>query len=128
MSSYEDDLRAWAVATGSDGCTGVPDFFRACCDAHDYKYTLGETPRGVKVTKAEADQQFRDCIQARSRLRFLSPLSWWRWLAVRQFGRGVWQQTVASEQQKVARSVMGTGVTEAQAARLAILEVLRGGI
>ena len=91
MSSYRDALEAWAIANGSDGCTTPStQAFQVCCWEHDHAYVTGQTLRGVRVTKAEADQRFRDCIQAHSSLRWLSPLSWWRWLAVHWYGRGVW--------------------------------------
>lgn len=88
--SYTEELEAWGKTVGSDGCTVVPEFFRVCCLEHDRAYATGKTLRGVVVTKADADQRFRDCIQRHSTFRWLSPLSWWRWWAVRQFGRGVW--------------------------------------
>src|SRR5688572_320854 len=93
MASYEDELRAWAHTVGSDGCsTPALEFFQVCCWAHDFAYVNGKTIRGQVVSKAQADQQFRDCIQRHSTLRWLSPMSWWRWWAVRRFGRGVWRQ------------------------------------
>lgn len=91
MASYEDELEAWAKTVGSDGCTAVPDFFRVCCLGHDFAYCNGRTLRGAPMTKAQADQQFRDCIQRHSSFRWLSPMSWWRWWAVRRFGRGAWK-------------------------------------
>lgn len=63
-----------------DGCTGVPDFYKSCCDEHDEHYSTHD------ITRSEADQRFRDCIQQQSKLGKLSPLSWWRWAAVRSFG------------------------------------------
>lgn len=118
MASYEEQLEAWAKEAGSDGCSHVPDFYRMCCLEHDHSYSLGTTLRGVPVTKAQADQRFRDCIQARSSLRFLSPMSWWRWASVSIVGRGVWSRPLGLLDVR----------TEAQAARDAILsEVLGDG-
>jgi hypothetical protein len=121
MASYEEFLETWAAEHGSDGCTHSSDlFYRVCCLEHDFSYIHGETPRGVKVTKAQADQRFRDCIQAHSRLRFLSPMSWWRWVAVSRFGRGVWAKSPP-------QGLMGLGpaLAEAHAARDAMLNEAR---
>jgi hypothetical protein len=90
VSSYHDELQALAIAIGSDGCTHASDLAVECCWEHDWSYVTGMTPRGVAVTKAQADERFRDCLQAHSTCRWLSPLAWWRWLAVREFGRGIW--------------------------------------
>ncbi len=92
IASYREELEAWALAAGSDGCTAVPDFFRVCCLEHDHAYVTGATLRGVPVTKMEADMRFRDCIQRHSSFRWLSPMSWWRWFAVRKFGKGIWNK------------------------------------
>lgn len=92
MASYEEELEAWGRTVGSDGCTyPAMQVFRICCLAHDRAYATGFTIRGVRITKAQADQQFRDCIQRHSTFRWLSPMSWWRYWAVRRFGRGVWK-------------------------------------
>ena len=126
MASYAEQLRAWAVAAGSDGCTGVPDFFVVCCHEHDHVYQTGETLRGVPQTKAEGDQRFRDCVQRHSPLRELSPLSWVRWVGVRVLGRGIWaRRPRPSLAPREPLGVMDTStLTEAQTARLAMLEEL----
>lgn len=95
MPSYRDELEAWAAAAGSDGCSIVPEFYRVCCLEHDHAYQTGRTLHGVPMSKAQADQRFRDCIQAHSSFRWLSPLSWWRYWAVSLFGRGIWSADVA---------------------------------
>lgn len=87
MSSYHDELQALATSIGSDGCTHAAEFYQDCCLEHDVAYALGITPRGVPITKAQADRRFRDCNAAHSPLRFLSPLAWLRWSAVHWFGR-----------------------------------------
>lgn len=87
MSSYHDELKALAEALGSDGCTHATQTYQVCCWEHDVAYSLSVTPRGVPTTKAQADRRFRDCLQAHSPFRFLSPLAGWRWLAVHWFGQ-----------------------------------------
>lgn len=88
MSSYHDQLKALAESIDSDGCTQGTDVHIECCWEHDWAYVTGTTPRGVPTTKAEADRRFRDCNQAHSSLRWLSPMAWWRWTAVHLFGGG----------------------------------------
>lgn len=123
MSSYHDELKALAESIGSDGCSGPTlQVHVDCCWEHDWSYVTCMTPRGVPTTKAEADRRFRDCLQAHSPLRFLSPLAWWRWLAVMQFGRGSFPAP------GVARRLMpfpdsGPALREARAAREAIIAV-----
>lgn len=93
MASYAEQLREWAQKNGSDGCSWpASQAHQMCCHEHDFAYTTGSTFRGVKVTKAEADRRFRECIQTHSSFRWFSPMSWWRWLAVSRFGRGVWSE------------------------------------
>lgn len=92
MASYAEEVKALAESLGSDGCSAPAlQVYVTCCHVHDIGYALGVSPRGVPITKAQADQRFRDCLQAHSSLRWLSPLSWWRWVAVRQFGHGIWK-------------------------------------
>lgn len=71
----------------SDGCSGVPDLYVECCWEHDLAYRTGHTLTCEPITRVEADAEFRRCIQARSRLRRFSPVSWVRWVGVRVFGR-----------------------------------------
>jgi hypothetical protein len=70
-----------------DGCTGVIDFYVDCCNHHDFMYRTGNNIRGIPVSRKEADAEFRRCMQSRSRLGICNPMSWWRWIGVRLFGR-----------------------------------------
>jgi hypothetical protein len=88
-AGYWERLKEWA-AQNSDGCTKAADIHVECCYEHDYHYVFGETLEGSPITKAEADVQFRRCIQSRSKLGKFSPMSWWRFAAVRLFGKGKW--------------------------------------
>lgn len=84
-------VEALAASIGSDGCSGVPDFYRCCCVVHDLAYKFRMDPWGRPVrTKKTADKNFRKCIQGHSRLGVLSPMSWWRWLGVKRFGQRPW--------------------------------------
>lgn len=97
MASYYDQLKTLAESIGSDGCSHATQWYQQCCWEHDWAYVTGTTPRGVPVTKEQADQRFRDCIQAHSSFRWFSPMSWWRFLAVKKFGKGVWNKVNRTE-------------------------------
>lgn len=120
MTSYHDELEALATSIGSDGCTHALQVRVECCWEHDWAYVTGTTPRGEPLTKAQADQRFRDCLCAHSPLRWLSPWAWVRWLAVSRFGHGNWTKPRVMQTQ----SAMGTAtiLATAKAARAAILE------
>jgi hypothetical protein len=82
---YWERVRERANDLESDGCSGVPDFHLDCCLEHDIAYRTGATVDGAPMTRAAADARLRRCIQSRSAAGVLSPMSWWRWLAVRLF-------------------------------------------
>jgi len=84
---YWKDIETKAQELGSDGCTVVADFYLPCCYEHDIAYRTGCDVYGNPVTRAHADSEFRRCMQSRSRLGILNPMSWWRWIGVRLFGR-----------------------------------------
>jgi hypothetical protein len=86
-SGYWERVRDKAGEIGSDGCTGAGAVFRDCCFEHDIHYRTGRTLDGQPITKAQADDRFRACMQARSVLGWWSPMAWIRWSAVRLFGR-----------------------------------------
>jgi hypothetical protein len=71
---------------GGDGCTGVRDWWRHCCDEHDVYYRTGADLEGQPVSRAEADARFRRCIQASTPLGIWHPISWTRWIGVRVLG------------------------------------------
>lgn len=87
---YWNRVRALARKLGSDGCTGVPEFYRDACLEHDVHYRTHRTVYGHGILKAEADRRFRQRIQEQSPLGRFCPLSWWRWLAVVLFGKNAW--------------------------------------
>jgi hypothetical protein len=87
---YWERLRRWAELYGSDGCTGVPEYYHESCVEHDYHYRYAKTMYGDDVSFEQANQRFRDAIQMRSRLRWFSPVSWVRWLGVKYFGKHIW--------------------------------------
>jgi hypothetical protein len=87
---YWELVRAKAKELKSDGCTSVADFRIDCCYEHDIPYATGLDVFGKPQGKAQTDKEFRQCIQERSPLGRLSPMSWIRWAGVRLFGRGIW--------------------------------------
>ena len=84
---YWDLVYAKAAELNSDGCSYVTEAFHQCCLEHDAAYRTGKTIYGKPITRAQADQRFRECMQMRSRFGKLSPMAWWRWAGVRIFGR-----------------------------------------
>lgn len=80
-------VRARAKALGSDGCTGVPDWYLDCCLEHDVHERTGMDVNGQAISVAENDARFRECIRQRSRLSWYSPLSWAYWSGLRLWRR-----------------------------------------
>ena len=85
-----DDIRKISDFIGSDGCTGVPDFYLSACIIHDFWYRSHRNFNGFPITKAEADMGFKKLIQKQSFLGVFSPMAQWRWLGVRFFGQKAW--------------------------------------
>ena len=76
----------------SDGCTGVPDFYRNDCVIHDFWYRTHKNFDGSPITQDEADVGLRTLIQRHSWMGRFSPMAWWRWLALKEFfGRKAWR-------------------------------------
>jgi hypothetical protein len=84
---YWERVHDKAAELGADGCSFATGAFVDCCLEHDIHYRTGLTLNGTPITRREADARFRSCMQSRSKLGFFSPMSWWRWAAVRAFGR-----------------------------------------
>lgn len=81
----------------SDGCTGVPDFYKRCCIFHDFHYYTHLDFDLTSITKKEADKRLRQCIQSRSFLGAVSPMAWWRYWGVRVLGGGPWDKTIKGD-------------------------------
>lgn len=88
---YRQRVRLVAKALGSDGCSGVPNFYLDACLEHDAHYRLGKTLDGVPITRAQADATFRSRIQSMSPFGVASPMALWRWAGVRLFGGSSWK-------------------------------------
>ena len=73
-------------AIKSDGCSVVTETYHDCCIVHDLGYRVGIDCWGHPINREEADLAFRFCMQSKSRFGRFSPMSWWRYLAVRVFG------------------------------------------
>jgi hypothetical protein len=83
-------IRDIEIHIGSDGCSGVPDFYHDVCVIHDLAYRFQVDPWGNHLDQAQADANLRLGIQARSRLGIWSPMSWWRWWVLRRVGDRAW--------------------------------------
>lgn len=74
----------------SDGCTGVPDFYRNGCVIHDWWYRTHRNLDGTPITEATADLGLKQYIQSKSPLGRFSIISWWYYKGVRLFGKKAW--------------------------------------
>ena len=92
--SYWDRVKALAWALKGDGCSGgAPDLnYRPCCDEHDIHYRTGMTVDGERITRKEADERFRKCMQERGLVPILGThiVPFFYWAAVRLFGEDSW--------------------------------------
>lgn len=79
--AYWQAITDEAKRRGSDGCTVVKDFHQVCCYEHDIHWN-GTRLDGTPISRAQANREFRQCIQSRSKLGRFSPLSWLRWVGV----------------------------------------------
>lgn len=93
---YWKRVKQRAKELGADGCSGVPDFYLHACLEHDIHYRTHHTLDGVLLTRAEADAIFRKRIQQMSKLKRFSPMSYWRWVGVRIFGRRAWNKKLTT--------------------------------
>lgn len=88
FTDREWDL-VWAY-TKSDGCTGVVDIFVRACYEHDFYFRTHHDFEGKVISFWEANKRFRKRIQKLSNFGVLSPVSWWRWLAVTVCAHNAW--------------------------------------
>jgi hypothetical protein len=89
---YWSDVHARAMEINSDGCSGVPDWLIWTCWEHDIHYRTHKMLDGEAITRAQADYVFRRRIQQCSGWGRLSPVSWWRWVALKLFGMRAWKR------------------------------------
>lgn len=129
MNSYHDQLERLAKSIGSDGCTKSFNIKVECCWEHDWTYVTGMTPQGRIVNKEYADRRFRDCLQAHMSFRWLSPLSWWRYLAVMKFGNGIWgnRQPVEVTKFYSLLDLTKSKLNDAKSSRMRIYQDLTNG-
>ena len=92
LTPADIDKIRWYIK--SDGCSGVPDICVDECVKHDFYYRTRHDFSGRLIRREYADLLFRRGLQRQSRLGVLSPMSWWRWLAVRAFpqARRAWER------------------------------------
>ncbi|KKN65020.1 hypothetical protein LCGC14_0485770 [marine sediment metagenome] len=83
IPAYKNRVKAEAAWIGSDGCSGVPDFYWIVCLEHDIHYaTHRDFLTGAPLTKEDADRYLRWGIQYHSSLGRQSPMALWRWWAL----------------------------------------------
>ena len=86
----ERDFAEIGLFIATDGCSGVPDFYLNCCIIHDWWYRTHHNLDGTPITFDEANRGMRQCIRQKSWLGRFSPMAWWRYWGVREFGRKAW--------------------------------------
>ena len=85
-----EDTKKVGEYIGSDGCTGVPDWYVAGCIEHDFYYRTKMDFTGKPVSRSYADKRLRLVTQKLSPVRHASPISWVRWTGVRVVGWIFW--------------------------------------
>ena len=98
--AYWARVREAAGWLESDGCTGVPDFYRDACLEHDVHYRVHHTIFGEPISRREADWRLRLAIEDRSMLGSFSPMALWRWAGVRWLAGTAWKSTTSHERFK----------------------------
>lgn len=94
---YWQNVRNRAKQLGSDGCSGptLKGFYSLACFEHDIHYRTHHTLSGNPITRSQADQIFRLRHQEMSPLGGITPMGWWRWVALRVFGGSSWRDSDA---------------------------------
>ena len=87
----ENDLKMIDGFIQSDGCTGVPDFYRDECVIHDFHYRTHRHLDGTPISKLRADHVLKRGIQRKSLFGRLSPMAQWRYLGVRKLAGRAWE-------------------------------------
>lgn len=90
LNLTSEDMQKIRFFVHSDGCTKVPNFRKDECYKHDFYYRTHVDFSGHVIRRKDADKLFRLGLQAKSRLRELDLMSWWRWLGVRLFAAKAW--------------------------------------
>jgi hypothetical protein len=88
---YVEKIRKRAEELGTNGCSGPTlQVYVDTCYEHDVHYRTHETLFKRTINRRQADSVLRERTQARSPFGSVSPISWWRWIALRAFGRAAW--------------------------------------
>ena len=103
---YWDWVESESALIDSDGCSSATGAYLKCCLVHDLSYYYAADPVDAykhyiagaddcwelarPIRQADADANFRRCIQAHSKLGILSPMAIWRWGALKMFGKKAW--------------------------------------
>lgn len=84
------DFAEIGLFIATDGCTGVPDFYLDCCIIHDWWYRTHRNLDGTPITFDEANKALECCIRSKSWFGRFSPMAYWRYWGVREFGKKAW--------------------------------------
>ena len=87
----KSDITNIKLYIDSDGCTGVPDFYKEECIKHDFYYRTHHNFEGKLITRDIADKLFLEGIRNKSKLGKFSPMAFWRYLGVRLCGKSAWE-------------------------------------
>ena len=79
---YWSGVHTLASTLKSDGCTGVPDWFKWTCLEHDCHYRTHQSLSGSPLSKEDADYILRVRIQQCDMSILKWPISWIRWFGV----------------------------------------------
>ena len=86
----DDDFKKIDKFVKSDGCSGVPDFYRNGCVIHDFYYRTHRNLNGSQITRRQADSVLRRYIMSKSPFGHFSPMAWWRYKGVRALAGKAW--------------------------------------
>ena len=120
-ATYWEFIESEAGRINSDGCTGVTGFHRPCCWLHDCEfhhardaadayrmYLRGEPDYWKKAKEIDfdtANSHFKRCHFSRSKLGWLSPMGWVRWVFMNPLGKGAWEKHRERERREAEASV-----------------------
>lgn len=96
ITNTDDDMRYWrrvrvrATELRSDGCSGVPDFYKDACLEHDIHYRTHRYMSGDPIDKQTADLILKRRIQSWSLFGSYSPMAWWRWKYLTYGAQDAW--------------------------------------
>lgn len=114
---YAARVHAEALRIFSDGCSGVTQAYRICCEEHDISYaTHRDFYTGKSITEEEADLMLRWSIQWHSWLGKASVVAWFRYTGLSKveglgLGSKAWETGPARLLERLAKGEVISEVT-----------------